>query len=76
MVECLTQDQWAAGSNLTGVTVLLLRHKASQEGRGEILLENSLRRWRCYLGNLMHTTSYNCSVLYVQKNIDNTLIIQ
>ena len=45
----------------------MLRHKAGQEGTGEILLENSSRRRRCYQGKIMHTTSNNCSVLYILK---------
>ena len=57
-------------------TNFLLRHKAGQGGRGEILLENSFLRWWCYQGKLMHTTSNNFLVLYVLKNIDNILIIQ
>ena len=63
--------------NLYLIRVWLLRHKASQDGRGEILLENSFRRWRCYQGKIMHTTSNNFSVLYVLKkhrqHINNTM---
>ena len=58
-------------------SVIVLRHKAGQEGRGEILLENSLMRWWCYRGKIMHTTSNNFPVLYVLKNhrqhINNTM---
>ena len=51
----------------------MLGHKAGQDERGEILLENSFRLCRCYQGKI---TSNNLSVLYVLKNIDITLMIQ
>ena len=54
----------------------LLRHKAGQEGRGEILLENSFMRWRCYQGKIMHTTSKNFSVLYVLRKHQQHINIQ
>ena len=54
----------------------LLRHKAGQEGRGEILLENSCMRWRCYQGKIMHTTSKNFSVLYVLRKHQQHINIQ
>ena len=59
------------------ITTSVLRHKAGQEGRGEILLENSSMRWWCYQGKIMHTTSNTFSVLYVLKkhrqHINNTM---
>ena len=54
----------------------VLRHKAGQEGRGEILLENSFMRWRCYQGKIMHTTSKNFSVLYVLRKHQQHINIQ
>ena len=54
----------------------MLRHKAGQEGRGEILLENSFLRWRCYQGKIMHTTSKNFSVLYVLRKHQQHINIQ
>ena len=54
----------------------VLQHKASQEGRGEILLENSFMRWRCYQGKIMHTTSKNFSVLYVLRKHQQHINIQ
>ena len=56
--------------------VTLLRHKAGQEGRGEILLENSFMPWRCYQGKIMHTTSKNFSVLYVLRKQQQHINIQ
>ena len=38
------------GSQFGGKAWLVLQHKAGQEGRGEILLENSFKRWQCYQG--------------------------
>ena len=65
---------WRMNVHLEKIAVLW--HKAGQEGRGEILLENSFRRWRCYQGKIMHTASNHLSVLYVLKkhrqNINNT----
>ena len=58
------------------VSMQLLRHKAGQEGRGEILLENSFMRWRCYQGKIMHTTSKNFSVLYVLRKHQQHINIQ
>ena len=58
------------------LTVWLLRHNAGQEGRGEILLENSFLRWRCYQGKIMHTTSKNFSVLYVLRKHQQHINIQ
>ena len=49
---------------------------ASQEGRGEILLENSFMRWRCYQGKIMHTTSKTFSVLYVLRKHQQHINIQ
>ena len=69
-VWCKKYNFWQNDSyeNLDHFSLIhVLRHKAGQEGRGEILLENSFRRWRCYQGKIMHTTSNNCSVLYVLK---------
>ena len=54
----------------------MLRHNAGQEGRGEILLENSFLRWRCYQGKIMHTTSKNFSVLYVLRKHQQHINIQ
>ena len=54
----------------------VLRHKAGQEGRGEILLENSFMRWQCYQGKIMHTTSKNFSVLYVLRKHQQHINIQ
>ena len=54
----------------------VLRHKAGQEGRGEILLENSFMRWRCHQGKIMHTTSKNFSVLYVLRKHQQHINIQ
>ena len=54
----------------------LVRHKAGQEERGEILLENSFMRWRCYQGKIMHTTSKNFSVLYVLRKHQQHINIQ
>ena len=54
----------------------LLRHNAGQEGRGEILLENSFLRWRCYQRKIMHTTSKNFSVLYVLRKHQQHINIQ
>ena len=72
---------WILYSTITKSVFILahsavLRHKAGQEGRGEILLENSFMRWRCYQGKIMHTTSKNFSVLYVLRKHQQHINIQ
>ena len=43
-VHVRTKQKHEFATPLTIIRVILLRHKAGQEGRGEILLENSFMR--------------------------------